>query len=72
MKVSVTYQITRDVIIEVDDKYEELIDNNSNISNQDWCYLQDKLIEKVSDEIPAEAYIISIYDNDTDELIFED
>ena len=71
MKVSVAYQIIEDVEIEVNDRFRQLIDCDDNFTNREWCRLQDELIEKVYGKIPKGADIISIYDVDTDEALFE-
>ena len=71
MKVSVCYTIVRDVVIEVDDKFEPLVDES--LPFCDYEALADELIETLytADEIPNDCDIVSIYDDESGEVIAE-
>jgi len=66
MKVSVCYTIVKDIVIEVDDKFKSL--------SESYCpSLTGDLLEAIytSDEIPDNCDIISVFDDDTDDVLYE-
>ena len=72
MKVSVCYTIVKEVVVDVDDKFESLVDESLPM----FCNratLRDELIETLytADEIPDDCDIISIYDDESGEVIAE-
>lgn len=71
MKVSVCYTIVRDVVVDVDDKFEPLV--NESMPFRDYGALADELIETLytADEIPDDCDIVSIYDDESGEVIAE-
>ena len=72
MKVSVCYTIVKEVVVDVDDKFESLVDESLPM----FCNratLRDELIETLytADEIPDDCDIVSIYDDESGEVIAE-
>lgn len=73
MKVSVCYTIVKEVVVDVDDKFESLVDDESLPMFCNRAALRDELIEAVytADEIPDDCDIVSIYDDESGEVIAE-
>lgn len=72
MKVSVCYTIVKEVVVDVDDKFKSLVDESLPIFCN-YAALTDELIETLytADEIPDDCDIISIYDDESGEVISE-
>ena len=68
MKVSVSYQIIKDVEIEVDDRFKAL---NQIESQYNKTALQYNLIADIYDRLPNDAEIISIFGTESDEPLYE-
>ena len=73
MKVSVCYTIVKEVVVDVDDKFESLVDDESLPMFCNRAALKDELIEAVytADEIPDDCDIISIYDDERGDVMYE-
>lgn len=73
MKVSVCYTIVKDVVVDVDDKFKALVDDEFLPMFCNRVVLRDELIEAVytADEIPDDCDIVSIYDDESGEVIAE-
>lgn len=73
MKVSVCYTIVKEAIVDVDDKFEPLVDDESLPMFCNRAALRDELIETLytADEIPDDCDIISVFDDDTGNVIYE-
>ena len=73
MKVSVCCTIVKEVTIEIDDKFKSLLDDESLPVFCDRSTLKDEMIEALytSKEIPDDCDIISAFDDETGEVMFE-
>lgn len=65
MKVSVCYTIVKNIVINADDKFKS-------VSDSDCDSLQGDLLEALyaSDEIPDNCDIISVFDDDTGDVMY--
>lgn len=72
MKVSVCYNIVKDVTVEISDKFKPLADE-SLYTFCDYSSLTNEMLENLytADEIPDNCDIISVYDDETSEPMYE-
>lgn len=72
MKVSVCYTIVKDVTIEISDKFKPLADDSLPVFC-DYRGLTNEMLEALytADEIPDDCDIISVFDEETDEVMYE-
>ena len=69
MKISIAYTITKDVEIEVNDKFKSLYEENlTRTEDED---LTDELLSDCYVRLPADANILSIFDAESDEPLYE-
>ena len=69
MKVYVTYSITIDTEIEVDDRFKALYDED--ITRAEEQNLQGDLVAECYERIPLNANLLSIFDTETEEPLYE-
>lgn len=72
MKVSVCYTIVKDITIEISDKFKPLADDSLPMSCN-YRDLTNEMLEALytAEEIPDNCDIISVFDEETEEPMFE-
>ena len=69
MKISIAYTITKDVEIEVNNKFKALYEESlTHTEDED---LTNELLDECYERLPADANILSIFDAETDEPLYE-
>lgn len=72
MKVSVCYTIVKDVTVEISDKFKSLVDESLPVFC-DYRSLTNEMLGALyeAEEIPNNCDIISVFDEETDEPMYE-
>ena len=72
MKVSVCYTIVKDITVEISDKFKPLVDESLPMFC-DYRALTNEMLEALytSEEMPDDCDIISVFDEETEEPMYE-
>ena len=69
MKVSIACMVTKEIEVEVDDRFKALADDS--LSSMDERELRWELESVLYDKLPPEFSILSAYDAETDDILLE-